>query len=190
MKYETERLFLTEWNENELDVFHLLNSDTQIMRFFPAPKSYTESEQAFHKNKNDLSQSGLGFCALRLKHNAEIIGMAGVLTSNIEPIFDISTRQLAWRVLPQFQKQGFASEAAFALLNYAFNNLKLDKVVAYAVKDNLASIKTMQRIGMQQDKITSFIHPLVPNSHPDLKLHVAYIKYAPDKLIHTNGNKA
>jgi RimJ/RimL family protein N-acetyltransferase len=53
-----------------------------------------------------------------------------------------------WAMFPEQQRKGFASEAAAAMLAYAFDHLRLDRVVATTEHDNLASQAVMRQIGM------------------------------------------
>ena len=56
---------------------------------------------------------------------------------------------LFWAVLPQYRRRGYASEAGRALLDFLFETLRLRQVVATTEKDNIASQKTMARLGMK-----------------------------------------
>lgn len=55
---------------------------------------------------------------------------------------------LFWGILPRYRRRGFASEAGMALLNYLFQELNVARVVATTEKDNIASQRTMERLGM------------------------------------------
>jgi [ribosomal protein S5]-alanine N-acetyltransferase len=55
---------------------------------------------------------------------------------------------LYWAVARERQRQGYASEAGAALINFAFNELNLKRIVATTTYDNLASIGVMRRLGM------------------------------------------
>jgi [ribosomal protein S5]-alanine N-acetyltransferase len=55
---------------------------------------------------------------------------------------------LFYAVSPSFQRQGYASEAARAMADYAFQDFRLQRVVATTTYDNAASIRVMQKIGM------------------------------------------
>ena len=55
---------------------------------------------------------------------------------------------LFWAVHPQHQRRGIASEAASAMVDHAFDRLRLKRVVATTENDNLASAAVMRRIGM------------------------------------------
>jgi [ribosomal protein S5]-alanine N-acetyltransferase len=57
-----------------------------------------------------------------------------------------------WAVAPAHQKQGYASEAARAMLDYAFQVLNLKRVVATTSYDNAASQAVMRRLGMRLER--------------------------------------
>jgi RimJ/RimL family protein N-acetyltransferase len=59
---------------------------------------------------------------------------------------------LFWAVSPAHQRQGYATEAARAMVDYAFQQLRLRRVVATTEYDNLASIGVMRRLGMRIER--------------------------------------
>ncbi len=59
---------------------------------------------------------------------------------------------LYWAVSPVFQRQGYATEAAQALITYAFDQLHLARIVATTTHDNAASIGVMRRAGMHIER--------------------------------------
>ena len=59
---------------------------------------------------------------------------------------------LFYAVFPAHQHQGYASEAARALLDYAFGVLRLKRVVATTTYDNAASMGVMRRLGMRIER--------------------------------------
>ena len=56
---------------------------------------------------------------------------------------------LFWGIMPRWRRQGYASEAAQALLDYLFQELRIARVVATTEYDNIASQRTMRRLGMR-----------------------------------------
>ena len=64
---------------------------------------------------------------------------------------------LFYAISPAHQRQGFASEAAQALVDYAFRHLNLKRVVATTDYDNIGSIGVMRRLGMRIER----------NPHPE-----------------------
>jgi RimJ/RimL family protein N-acetyltransferase len=59
---------------------------------------------------------------------------------------------LYWAVAPDFRRRGIAAEAAGVLIDYAFAELDLARVVATTERENLASIGVMRRLGMRVEE--------------------------------------
>lgn len=77
---------------------------------------------------------------------------------------------LYWAISPAHQRQGYATEAARALVDYAFEHLRLERVVATTTYDNAASIAVMRKLGMRIER----------NPHPSPPwLQVVGILYHP-----------
>ena len=57
-----------------------------------------------------------------------------------------------YAISPAHQRRGYASEAARALVDYAFQRLNLKRVVATTNYDNAASIGVMRKLGMWVEK--------------------------------------
>ena len=74
----------------------------------------------------------IGGCDFDLRHSA-----------------DRSYATLGWIINKNYRNQGYASEAASAIMDFAFENLKIDRVYAQCDIKNTASFKVMQKIGMK-----------------------------------------
>jgi GNAT superfamily N-acetyltransferase len=59
---------------------------------------------------------------------------------------------LYYALSPAYQRQGYATEAAQALINYAFTQLHLKRIVATTTYENVASIGVMRKLGMRIEK--------------------------------------
>jgi RimJ/RimL family protein N-acetyltransferase len=59
---------------------------------------------------------------------------------------------LYYALSPAYQRQGYATEAAQALINYAFTQLHLKRIVATTTYENVASIGVMRKAGMRIEK--------------------------------------
>lgn len=93
--------------------------------------------------------------------------------------------EIAWKLAYNHWGQGFATEAAIAVRNYAFNKLQLKELVSFTTIHNHRSEKIMQKIGMTHNKIDNFNHPKLPISHL-LSPHILY-RLKPTSSTHTNG---
>jgi len=66
---------------------------------------------------------------------------------------DSGTGELSWTVLPEHRGQGLATTAVRLLIRYAFDELGLHRVVAYARSDDRASLRTAGRVGLRREGI-------------------------------------
>jgi RimJ/RimL family protein N-acetyltransferase len=173
---ETGRLVLRQWQDNsaDRDVFFRLNSDLEIMRFFPARRTRAEADALFDKVAQLIDAHGYGWAAVCKKDTGEAVGFAGVAPVDYFTAPFLPADEIGWRFVPEVWGQGFATEAAKALLEHASRDLALKRVVAFAVRTNEKSIAVMQRIGMTERPDLAFDHPLVPATTAKLKPHVLY----------------
>ncbi len=74
--------------------------------------------------------------------------------------------ELGWRLAREFWGRGIASEAAGAVIGYAFQTLGLSELLAYTAVLNLRSQRVMERLGMQRNPDEDFLHPKLPAGHP------------------------
>ena len=81
--------------------------------------------------------------------------------------------EIGWRLGFDYWGQGFATEAARAVRDYAFNELKRSEIVSFTVPQNTASRRVMEKIGMVHDPSADFNHPDLPQNHR-LSRHVLY----------------
>jgi len=171
-KIITERLILREWLESDLEPFIALNQDEKVMEFFPSILSKTETEDFVTRIKKHFADHGFGLYACQLKSTKEFIGFAGFSTPSFEAHFTPCV-EIGWRIAEKFWNQGYATEAAKAVLEFGFKNLNLKEIVSFTSEKNLRSISVMKKIGMTQDMSDDFLHPKLEASHP-LARHVLF----------------
>ena len=169
---ETERLILREWQDADLPAFAAMNQDSKVMEFFPA--LLTPEESASFVERQRLHFKAHGFCsfAVELKATGEFIGFVGLLiptfTAHFTPCVEIG-----WRIASQHWNQGYATEAAKAVLQAAFEKYDLKEVVSFTAEINKPSMRIMEKIGMIHDPLDDFDHPRLAKDHP-LSRHVLY----------------
>jgi RimJ/RimL family protein N-acetyltransferase len=174
MRLETERLVIRNWEDRDRDLFHRINSDDEVMRFFPFRRSRAEADAFLDRIRAENEARGYGFSALELKETGECIGFAGLHADNVAPSRPPDTVEIGWRLAPEFWGKGYVSEAAEALLAFGFETLGRDEIISFAVWNNDRSTAVMRRIGMTAEPESDFDHPRVPDTHPQLKRHVFY----------------
>lgn len=150
---ETERLFLREITLNDKEELLKLHShpDVQIYTGEPIVESIEEIEKAIRIRIDNYKKYGFGRWATFLKNGMQFVGWAGLAYL---PEFD--EIDLGYRFLPEYWGLGIATEASCAILTYGFDSLKIKKIIAIALKENKASIRVMEKVGMKFDKFAPY----------------------------------
>ncbi len=142
---QTERLLLREITQGDKEDLLSLHSDPEVQKYTgdAVIASIEEMENAIEERIDHYIQFGFGRWATFLKEGMQFIGWAGLLYL---PEFD--EIDLGYRFLPQFWGKGLATEASRAILTYGIETLKLNRIIAIAMKENIASIRVMEKAGM------------------------------------------
>lgn len=163
MILETERLYLEPFSERHLEGLFLLDSDPEVMRYLGPLKTREETKAAIARVEERWVRLGYGWWALIEKTSSKIVGAVCVQnTANVEG----APLEIGWRLALSAQGKGYATEAGEAVMNFAFDRLRVDFVVALAVQENTPSLKVMQRLGMSYHGIETYYD--IP--------HIAYMK--------------
>ena len=168
----TARLRLRAWAERDLAPFAALNADPRVMEFFPAPLSAAESDALVGHVREHFARHGYGFWAVQAPGVADFIGFVGLAVPTFQARFTPCV-EIAWRLAYDYWGRGYSSEAAVAVVDFAFASLGLDEIVSFTVPDNLRSRRVMGRLGMRRSPEDDFEHPALPEGHP-LRAHVLY----------------
>ncbi|WP_394690089.1 GNAT family N-acetyltransferase [Hoeflea sp.] len=179
----TERLILRNWEERDRELFHLINSDDQVMEFFPMRRSRADSDEIMDRLAAGIAKNGFGLAAVEIADTGETAGFTGLHITNGVPAFEDGTIEIGWRMAPRFWGKGIVSEAARCWRDFGFDELGLERIVSFAVLDNHRSITVMKRIGMKLCPDLEFDHPVVPDTHPHLKRHVLYEMFPGDERL-------
>lgn len=168
---ETERLILREWKESDLEPFYRLNSDPEVMAFFPARLTKSESDVLATEIQRRISDNGWGFWAVELKSEQQFIGLTGLNVPTIDLPFNPCI-EVGWRLARKYWGYGYAQEGARKAMEFAFDVLSCEELVSFTSLLNKRSELVMQRLGMVNTG-NNFFHPGVPSDSP-LSEHVLY----------------
>ncbi|MDE5913238.1 MAG: GNAT family N-acetyltransferase [Muribaculaceae bacterium] len=167
---ETDRLILRSWQPEDLPLFIAMNKDERVMRYFPAPLSDVETEAFFVRIQDEFERKGWGLYAVEVKSTGEFIGYVGLHEIGFEADFTPGV-EIGWRLAADHHNQGYATEAAKAVLVLAERN-GIERLYSFTAKINLPSERVMQKIGMV--KAGEFDHPKLLADSP-LCAHVLYL---------------
>jgi RimJ/RimL family protein N-acetyltransferase len=142
----TTRLRLREWRDADRPAWHALNADHEVREFFERTLTRAESDAVLDRFQADLTTRGWGWWALELIATGELIGMAGL--DPTEDDIPVTGIEMGWRLARAQWGHGYATEAARAVLGFAFDTLGLSEVLAIAAIGNTRSHAVMTRLGM------------------------------------------
>ena len=166
----TPRLLLRQWQEADAAPFAALTADAEVMRHFPAVLSRKQSDELLALLQEGISKRGWGFWAVEKRNTKECIGFTGLNPAVNTPYPDAV--EVGWRLSRDHWGNGYAPEAAKHSLRFAFDKLELPEVVACTTRENFASQRVMQKIGMRNCH-ENFKHPKVDPDSP-LSEHLLY----------------
>lgn len=146
---ETERLYLRELQIDDKPELMKVLSNPQSMQFYPHPFSEEEVEKWIHWNIENYRTYKHGLWAVILKDGDVFLGDCGITMQNIS---DEIVPEIGFHIIDKYCSRGFATEAALACKEYAFQVLKYSKVFSYTTTQNLPSQKVAEKIGMKFDK--------------------------------------
>ena len=174
LQLETARLTLRPWQERDRAPFAAMNADPHVMAFFPSLMTREQSDEAIDRYLSAFDRDGFSFFAAEHRETGAFAGLIGLQTMrDVVPNLPQPAIEIGWRLTPQFQRQGLATEGARAVVVHAFQSLKLPSLVSFTTAANLRSRRVMENIGMVHDPTADFEHPDLPAGHP-LRPHVLY----------------
>jgi ribosomal-protein-alanine N-acetyltransferase len=148
---ETERLILRKLTSSDDEMMFLLDSNPNVHHYLGKNPiaSIEESRQYIENIQIQYIQNGVGRFAVILKETDEFIGWAGLKFNTNQINNRLNFYDIGYRLLEDYWGNGYGSEAAKAWLEYGFNQLKIQKICAYAEVENKVSIKILEKIGLQ-----------------------------------------
>ena len=169
---ETERLILRAPQDADREAIAALNAHPKVGAWLSGVMTREQSDALVDRIRQSIGLHGFGFWAMERKSDGAVVGLTGLLLmGEDEPV--PGGIEIGWRVQPDAQGQGLATEAARAARDWAFANLDIDEVVAITAETNVRSQNIMTKIGMTRDLAGDFDHPRLADDHP-LKRHVLF----------------
>jgi len=143
---ETERLYLRELRFDDKKELMKVLSDPESMEFYPNPFDEEKVEAWIKWNIENYRKYGHGLWAVILKESDVFIGDCGITMQNID---NEIVPEIGFHIIKKYCNKGYATEAALACKEYAFNVLQYPKVFSYTTVRNISSQKVAEKIGMR-----------------------------------------
>ncbi|KIO76645.1 GNAT family acetyltransferase [Pedobacter lusitanus] len=156
--FRSARLGFRDWIRADIEKMAEINADPEVMRFFPATQSAQQTQEFIERMSAQFKEKHFCYFAADHLETGDFIGFIGLSVQTFEADFNPCT-DIGWRLKKSAWQKGFATEGAKRCLDYAFDELKLEKINAMAPQVNLPSVNVMKKLGMKE--VLAFNHPLL-----------------------------
>jgi RimJ/RimL family protein N-acetyltransferase len=149
MLLTTERLLLREFIENDWHTVFAYQSDPRYLWSTPwthrLPEDVERLVQDFIGWQHEEPRCKYQL-AIELQTTHVLIGTCGIRMVTVHA----QEAELGYEVHPDSWRQGYATEAAWHMLTFGFETLRLQRVWAQCLAENTASVRVLERLGMHQ----------------------------------------
>jgi [ribosomal protein S5]-alanine N-acetyltransferase len=143
---ETAHLLLRPMQATDLNDLLYIFTDRKVMAAFEsAPFDEPQMARWLQRNLDHQAEHGYGLYSVILKTNGLLIGDCGLEVMEVE---GTPAAELGYDFRSDYWNQGFATEAATAVRDYAFNSLNLPQLISLIRVGNGASQRVAEKIGM------------------------------------------
>lgn len=146
MKLETKRLILREMTEDDYPALCSILQDDETMYAYEGAFSDAEVREWLDRQISRYRKWGFGLWAVILKESGEMIGQCGLTMQQWK---DSELLEVGYLFNRNYWHRGYATEAAIACKNYAFDVLDAEEVCSIIRDTNTASQNVAKRNGMK-----------------------------------------
>lgn len=140
---ESARLSFVPCSETDLDLLRIHWTQAEVRRFL-FDDQIVEPEAVsglINNSQSSFSRQGYGLWKLQHKNNGQFCGVCGFTDND-------GTPELIFSIEPDYWGRGLAQESADCAIDYIFNALGVDRIIASVDRPNTSSIRVLDKIGM------------------------------------------
>ncbi|SCX78033.1 GNAT family N-acetyltransferase [Flavobacterium caeni] len=149
-RLESERLLFRELIASDAEAMFELDSDPDVVKYVGVqPLTHIDqTRELIAQIQRQYRENGIGRWGAFLKDTGEFIGWAG-----LKYIAELNGKKdnydLGYRFLKPHWGKGYGTESVRAFIEFGFNEMKLERISAYADLENTASVKVLEKCGLQ-----------------------------------------
>ena len=145
-RLETERLVLRLFTRKDVRAMFRMNSDPDVIRY-AEPEPAKDLDDAMSRLEKgplyDYETYGYGRFAVEWKETGEVIGFCGV-----KYIQELDLPEVGYRFFKEYWGKGIGTEAAQACVEFAREDLGVEKLIALIIPENIGSVRVAEKLGM------------------------------------------
>jgi len=144
---ETERLKMRELTRQDLPWLIEMRTRPEVYKYLGGTRM--QNAEAISKRIEfyfECYEKGLGQQVMIWKKTGERIGCSG-----LQPLENTGEVEVGYSLQPEYWGKGIGFECAMGWLDFGFNTLSLERIVAIAVKENVGSWRIMEKCGMRYE---------------------------------------
>lgn len=167
MKFETERLYISEITIKDAPFILKLYNDEAYLRFIGNKNVKTLEDAKKNIEENFLSvykRHDYGYYLISLKSDNTPIGTSGLMKREGLDCVDIG-----FAFLKEFRGKGYAFEATKRVLDFGLEELKISPIAAITTIENVSSSNLLERMGFKHER-----NLFIPNDPEELRLFMHY----------------
>jgi RimJ/RimL family protein N-acetyltransferase len=144
---QSDRLIFREINEKDFAIIAKIMRDEGVQKIWEHYFSDDDIREWIEKRKSGYQNNGIDYLLAINRHTQEVVGQIGLLKETIEG-------EIVWAIgyilMSEHHGNGYATEGANAMINYAFHILKAPKIICEIRPINKSSIAVAKRLSMTE----------------------------------------
>lgn len=150
MAIATSRLILRYFTLEDTDALATILSDREVMQYsIGGVKTRSQTQEFINWVISHYQKHGFGLYAVTERETGRLIGYCGLLVWYFEEVIEI---EIGYRLGTKYWGKGLATEAAMAVRNYAWDRLKINRLICLIQPENKRSLRVAQKLGMEFEK--------------------------------------
>jgi len=153
---ETERLLLRRFTLDDVGDVQQFSTDPTISQHLNGfPGKSIDEIRAYISQQNCYDPGELGKCfdlAVHLKEERKVIGLVTLVTH------EHRQGEVGFALNVAYQRQGYGTEAVWAIIEYGFKVLNLHRIFAKTDRHNISSWMLLERVGLRREGLLLHDH--------------------------------
>lgn len=151
-RIRTSRLALRSWRNGDVERFHTACNTPEVMRWLGGVQTRKQLRQDVTYFVTVEKREGFTFWVAERRRDKAFLGFVGLVRIEEDDCPFLGQVEIGWRLRQSVWRRGYGFEAASAVLEFAFAELGLERVVSRTAKRNAASVGLMRKLGMKRQR--------------------------------------